>query len=103
MSCSDISGGDVAIISAGWMKKSNTSSGGRGSVRDFSNSGMTTSSSVPGFPSGANSRYYHNGSRMRRGGRVDRELFDEALILTGPTGSGKTELSLRLAERLGAE
>src|SRR5262249_39080829 len=40
---------------------------------------------------------------MGRGGRVDRGLFDEALILTGPTGSGKTELGLRLAERLGAE
>ncbi len=29
--------------------------------------------------------------------------FANALILTGPTGSGKTELGLRLAERLGAE
>src|SRR5262245_25568550 len=29
--------------------------------------------------------------------------FQNALVLTGPTGSGKTELGLRLAERLGAE
>src|SRR5436309_910600 len=29
--------------------------------------------------------------------------FDNALILTGPTGSGKTPLALGLAEHLGAE
>src|SRR5262245_6818392 len=29
--------------------------------------------------------------------------FARALVLTGPTGSGKTELALALAERLGAE
>ncbi|MBY0524235.1 MAG: tRNA (adenosine(37)-N6)-dimethylallyltransferase MiaA [Gemmataceae bacterium] len=29
--------------------------------------------------------------------------FQRALILTGPTGSGKSELGVRLAERLGAE
>ena len=31
------------------------------------------------------------------------EVFHDALILTGATGSGKTRLSLDLAERLGAE
>jgi tRNA dimethylallyltransferase len=29
--------------------------------------------------------------------------FENALVLTGPTGSGKTQLGLELAERLGAE
>src|SRR5919108_5529180 len=29
--------------------------------------------------------------------------FHDALILTGPTASGKTELALEVAERLGAE
>src|SRR5438093_1863221 len=29
--------------------------------------------------------------------------FDSALVLTGPTGSGKTQLGLELAERLNAE
>src|SRR5579871_4467627 len=29
--------------------------------------------------------------------------FDQALILTGPTGSGKSRLALEVAERLGAE
>src|SRR5882724_6260424 len=29
--------------------------------------------------------------------------FQNALVLTGPTGSGKTQLGLELAERLGAE
>jgi tRNA dimethylallyltransferase len=31
------------------------------------------------------------------------DLFREALILSGPTGSGKTQLALEVAERLGAE
>src|SRR2546430_17173694 len=31
------------------------------------------------------------------------ETFRDALILTGPTGSGKSRLALALAERLGAE
>ena len=31
------------------------------------------------------------------------DVFHDALILTGPTGSGKTQLSLALAEQLGAE
>jgi len=34
---------------------------------------------------------------------VSPDVFHDALILTGPTGSGKTQLSLALAERLGAE
>src|SRR5260370_7168222 len=29
--------------------------------------------------------------------------FENTLVLTGPTGSGKTQLGLELAERLGAE
>jgi tRNA dimethylallyltransferase len=32
-----------------------------------------------------------------------RERFPQALILTGPTGSGKSRLGVELAERLGAE
>src|SRR6516165_8876687 len=31
------------------------------------------------------------------------EQFSDALILTGPTGSGKSRLAMALAERLGAE
>jgi tRNA A37 N6-isopentenylltransferase MiaA len=31
------------------------------------------------------------------------EPFRNALILTGPTASGKTDLGLEVAERLGAE
>src|SRR5438552_18813939 len=31
------------------------------------------------------------------------EVFRNALILPGPTGSGKIELGLKLADRLGAE
>jgi tRNA dimethylallyltransferase len=34
---------------------------------------------------------------------VDTNPFQNALILTGPTGSGKTERALRLADRWGAE
>src|SRR5207253_9964948 len=34
---------------------------------------------------------------------VTPDVFQNALILTGPTGSGKTELGVALAERLGAE
>src|SRR6266436_6236687 len=45
--------------------------------------------------------------RDHRGGIVNpdtlADTLNDALILTGPTGSGKSALSLRLAERLGAE
>src|SRR5262245_28746491 len=34
---------------------------------------------------------------------MSRPEFQKALILTGPTGSGKSRLALTLAERLGAE
>jgi tRNA dimethylallyltransferase len=34
---------------------------------------------------------------------TDPQAFDEALILTGPTASGKSAVGLALAERLGAE
>src|SRR5258706_3224713 len=37
------------------------------------------------------------------GGIVNPDTFADALILTGPTGSGKSALSLHLAERLDAE
>src|SRR2546423_1510936 len=36
-------------------------------------------------------------------GRMSRPEFQDALILTGPTGSGKSRLALALAEQLGAE
>src|SRR5207249_1833730 len=35
--------------------------------------------------------------------RMTPDTFQNALILTGPTGSGKTALALELAERLSAE
>jgi tRNA dimethylallyltransferase len=38
-----------------------------------------------------------------RGGSVNPDTFADVLILTGPTGSGKSALSLCLAERLDAE
>src|SRR5271163_4279181 len=34
---------------------------------------------------------------------VSPEIFQNAFVLTGPTGSGKTHLALALAERLNAE
>jgi tRNA dimethylallyltransferase len=34
---------------------------------------------------------------------VDPEIFSQALVLSGPTGSGKTRLGLEIAERLNAE
>jgi len=34
---------------------------------------------------------------------VSKSSFQNSLILTGPTGSGKSALSLELAERLNAE
>jgi len=34
---------------------------------------------------------------------ISPETFRDSLILTGPTGSGKTALGVELAERLGAE
>jgi tRNA dimethylallyltransferase len=39
----------------------------------------------------------------RQPGNMVPEVFHNVLILTGPTGSGKTQLGLELAERLGAE
>src|SRR6185295_218414 len=49
--------------------------------------------------------FYNAAGRESRGGTVKPEVFaqDDTLILTGPTGSGKSDLSIRLAERLGAE
>jgi tRNA dimethylallyltransferase len=38
-----------------------------------------------------------------RGGSLNPDTFTDALILTGPTGCGKSALALRLAERLDAE
>jgi tRNA dimethylallyltransferase len=34
---------------------------------------------------------------------IDPEIFSKALVLSGPTGSGKTRLGVEIAERLGAE
>src|SRR6516165_4122620 len=39
----------------------------------------------------------------RRGCRMLLLPFQNALVLTGPTGSGKTDLAIELAEALGAE
>src|SRR5436190_23049818 len=41
--------------------------------------------------------------RSMRSSHMTPDLFRNALILTGPTGSGKSALAVELAERLGAE
>jgi tRNA dimethylallyltransferase len=46
---------------------------------------------------------YNAGGFPSFGAAVSPNDFHDALILTGPTGSGKTQLSLALAERLDAE
>jgi tRNA dimethylallyltransferase len=74
------SGGQTWTTFAGRARKSNSRAGGQASAVTCSNTGIATPS-VPTSPA----------------------TFRDSLILTGPTGSGKTALGVELTERLGAE
>src|ERR1019366_4177987 len=70
-------------------------------------SAARTTSDRSGFVSGRDSGNPRGGSRAPKATNEDRALASEtgplAVLILGPTGSGKTALSLALAERFGGE
>src|SRR5262245_62074958 len=101
------SGGDTSGTRAGCVRKSKMSFSVQPKVCDVSKTGMLWTSSRARVGALKDRRgvglLYNAGGFPSFGAAVSPDIFHDALILTGPTGSGKTQLSLALAEQLGAE